>query len=117
MVIRSLVGQLAGRLKDITNTHIEDIEALLDKQTGRKTDIPYGIAARRDYGDLVIERKRDTELAADTQDNSGWEIEKTELLRYSEKSRWSERIKGITVGETGKAELCIYIRNCLIVIK
>ncbi len=56
MIIRSLMGRLAGGLKDIGSVHIEDAAALLNKQSGRKIDLPYGIEARRDQEDLVLER-------------------------------------------------------------
>ena len=57
MLIRSIVGRLAGRLKDISNVHIEEVDGLLERQVGKKVDLPYGLTARRDYNTLVIERK------------------------------------------------------------
>ena len=104
MIIRDIVGKLAGRLKDITNTHIEDVESLLDKQVGRRIDLPYGLIVRRDYDDLVIERKNETPAASDRLDDKEWLIEKTELIRYFEGSRWSEKIDITDIGGIEKSE-------------
>lgn len=55
-LIRSLVGRLAGRLKDVENSHIEDVLELMNKGTGKTIMLPYGITARNDYLELVLSR-------------------------------------------------------------
>ena len=71
MLLRRIVGELAGRLKDITNIHIDSIAALTDKEVGKKIDIPYGITARRDYGELILEKNAVSEHAAKEDENAG----------------------------------------------
>ena len=43
---------MVGKLKDITNIHIEDILKLSDKNVGKRVELPYNIIAVRDY-DLI----------------------------------------------------------------
>ena len=81
MIIRNLMGRLAGGLKDIGSVHIEDAAALLDKQTGRKIDLPYGIEARREYDDLVLEKDAGT-----VKGGFSFRIGKDELEELSETS-------------------------------
>jgi tRNA(Ile)-lysidine synthase len=53
-LIHRAVGEAAGARKDISAVHIEAVEQLLWKQSGRRVDLPYGIVAKRVYGELVI---------------------------------------------------------------
>lgn len=48
------LSKLAGSRKDITSKHVADVLALFTKQVGRKTDLPYGMAAKREYGSVRI---------------------------------------------------------------
>ena len=57
MIVRSLAGGLAGRLKDITNTHIGSAAELLFKEVGKRVSLPYEITAFRDYDELVLRRR------------------------------------------------------------
>ena len=51
-IIRQCILELVGKLKDITNIHIEDILKLSDKNVGKRVELPYNIIAVRDY-DLI----------------------------------------------------------------
>ena len=93
MVIRNLVGRLAGRLKDIANVHIEDIVGLLDKQVGKRIDLPYGLTARRDYDGLVIEKKGAAEQLL--QDDKELVIKLSEFARYSEDDKRIVETEGV----------------------
>lgn len=53
-VIRTLIEILAGRLKDITSRHIEDIVSLAEKGVGKSADLPYGIKATCTYDSLCL---------------------------------------------------------------
>ncbi|MCR5322080.1 MAG: tRNA lysidine(34) synthetase TilS [Lachnospiraceae bacterium] len=99
-VVRSIVGRLAGRLKDITNVHIEDICGLLDKQVGRRIDLPYGLIARRDYGLLVIERA-DVGSIDELSTGGEWLIGKEELTRCSSDSKQVKVINSVKPLEIG----------------
>ena len=43
-----------GKLKDVSNIHIEDILKLSDKNVGKRIEIPYNIIAQRDYNSIEI---------------------------------------------------------------
>ncbi|MBS6643561.1 MAG: tRNA lysidine(34) synthetase TilS [Clostridiaceae bacterium] len=59
-VVFRMIKQAAGHAKDITSRHIEQVQELLLKETGSRTDLPYGLCARREYLNLWIEmRKKD----------------------------------------------------------
>lgn len=54
MVVRKAIGQVAGRLKDISRVHINDVMELMHKQTGKYIMLPYNIIARREYNKIVL---------------------------------------------------------------
>ena len=54
MVIRRAIGQTAGRLKDISRIHINDVMELIHKQSGKYITLPYNIIARREYNKIVL---------------------------------------------------------------
>ncbi|NLJ96265.1 MAG: tRNA lysidine(34) synthetase TilS [Clostridiales bacterium] len=53
-VIRKILGNLAGKFKDIEKKHIEDILALGMKQVGRRIHLPYGMIALKKYDKVKI---------------------------------------------------------------
>ena len=55
-MVRDLVEQLAGSLKDISSVHIESVLELEQKQTGRRVQLPGGLVASRSYGNLILKR-------------------------------------------------------------
>ena len=46
--------RLTGRRKDITRKHILAVQELLQKETGKRVDLPYGIFAERTYEGLRL---------------------------------------------------------------
>jgi tRNA(Ile)-lysidine synthase len=60
-LIHRAVGEAAGAKKDITTAHLEEIEQLLWKQSGRQVDLPGGIVAKRVYGEIVLMAARSKE--------------------------------------------------------
>ncbi len=54
-VLRKLYMKLSGSLKDIESTHIRLLDELLGKSVGKRIDLPYGVCARRDYDELILE--------------------------------------------------------------
>lgn len=56
-LIREMLKKLHSGMKNITAVHIRDIEALLEGETGKRLDLPYGIGAKKDYEALVIYRR------------------------------------------------------------
>ena len=56
-ILRQAVGRIAGGLKDITRTHIEDVLALMKGEPGKYIHLPGGIIVRNDYNCLIFENK------------------------------------------------------------
>ncbi|MBQ9814890.1 MAG: tRNA lysidine(34) synthetase TilS [Lachnospiraceae bacterium] len=66
-IIYNTIGQVAGTFKNITHTHVTDVLSLMDKQTGRRINLPYGIVALRSYSNIII-KKETSYSASDRQD-------------------------------------------------
>lgn len=57
-VIHELLGEAAGKKKDIESVHIKMVEELLGKQVGRKCDLPYELEAFRVYEGILLKKKK-----------------------------------------------------------
>ena len=57
-LIRRAVQEAAGAAKDITAAHLQSVRGLLEKQTGKRVDLPYGLVAARVYDNIVISAER-----------------------------------------------------------
>ncbi len=55
-IILSMIGDTAGKRKDITFSHIESVRELIKAKTGSSLNLPYNIKARVSYGRLIIEK-------------------------------------------------------------
>lgn len=53
-IIRKCILNLVGKLKDISNIHIDDIVKLSDKKVGKHIILPYDIVCKRGYHELVL---------------------------------------------------------------
>jgi len=53
-VIRKVLYELIGRLKDITKVHIDSIIQLTDSQVGKKIELPYGVVCEKNYDYLSL---------------------------------------------------------------
>lgn len=51
-IIRMILDNLAGRLKNIEAKHIDQVLALCDKQVGKQFHLPYDMIAFREYNDI-----------------------------------------------------------------
>jgi len=58
-IIRKILEQVAGSLKDIEAGHINDILALGSKQVGKELHLPYGMIAQKKYGIISIGKSSD----------------------------------------------------------
>ena len=56
-VIHRIICEAAGHEKDISAVHVQAVEELLNRQVGRKIDLPYAVAASRIYGGVKFEKK------------------------------------------------------------
>lgn len=55
-VLWQMMGEAAGKRKDLGEVHVEAVRRLLGGQTGKRVDLPYGLRAWRSYTVLWIER-------------------------------------------------------------
>lgn len=56
-VIKKAVYEAAGRKKDITAVHFEDVGRLFERQSGKKCSLPYDLTAVRNYDGVAIYKK------------------------------------------------------------
>ena len=52
--ILQVFEELAGKRKDFTAVHVKSVEKLVALQVGRRIDLPYGLAAFRTYGGILL---------------------------------------------------------------
>lgn len=64
--------RLAGKRKDISAVHIQQVLGLWEKQTGRRVLLPYHLRARREYGGVRI-RQGQIRETAETMEES-WKL-------------------------------------------
>ncbi len=57
LVVKKVLAQLAQREKDIEETHVQAVCTLMDKQVGRRVDLPYEMQAKRVYEGVLIAKK------------------------------------------------------------
>ncbi|MBQ9031079.1 MAG: tRNA lysidine(34) synthetase TilS [Parasporobacterium sp.] len=68
-VVRDIIEEIAGSLKDVGRVHIESVLGLEYKQTGRRVELPYRIMAARSYGNLILRQiTREDHMAQDMTD-------------------------------------------------
>ena len=56
-IIRKMVGEVAGKLKDIEEIHISICEDILSGSTGRRANLPYDMVVCRDYDRFIVCKK------------------------------------------------------------
>ena len=59
-LIRMAIEEIAGRLKDISRKHVEDVLKLTDKQSGKYLMLPYNIIVRLQHNFLVFTQEINT---------------------------------------------------------
>lgn len=60
MLVRRVIENKAGKLKDITQNHIESVMALKDMQVSKSVNLPYGLIAIRKYDGISIDVEKET---------------------------------------------------------
>lgn len=53
-VLRMLLFEASGHRKDIAAVHVDALEQLTRRQSGRRLDLPYGVTAYREYDRLCL---------------------------------------------------------------
>ncbi len=59
-VVRMCVEKTAGSLKDITSEHIYSIMNIMDSNTGKSVNLPYGIVCMNSYGKCIMKKISET---------------------------------------------------------
>ena len=57
-LVRKVLEEQAGQEKDLEAVHVQKILELLERQSGRKLDLPYDLEAVRDYEGVKIRKKQ-----------------------------------------------------------
>ncbi len=74
-LIRRAFEMVSGRLKDVEETHIEAIEDLINKQSGKRISLPYDITATRVYDSIILSGEESFETLDNVSDHGiTWEI-------------------------------------------
>lgn len=60
-VLYEILGEVAGQKKDLAQVHVQIVKELLEKQVGRRCDLPYQIQVQRCYEGLEICKKAEGE--------------------------------------------------------
>lgn len=61
MLLKKVLVQVSGQEKDIEAVHVRQLDELMNKQVGRKVDLPYQMEAKRIYRGLEISRKKEAQ--------------------------------------------------------
>lgn len=88
-----MITEAAGRSRDISNRHMEALLELVQGETGKRLDLPYGLVAGRDYDRLWI-RSKDRNV--DAMVESGGQSADTQKLCWQK-----EQKKPVSVVLTG----------------
>lgn len=83
MTYRRVISALAGKLKDITCTHIDMIMELMAGETGKKIHLPYHIVCEKQYGKVLLYQPKEpqpSEPVCVECSIEGLKEEKTEIL-------------------------------------
>ena len=74
-LIRRAFEMVSGKLKDVEETHIEAIEDLINKQSGKRISLPYDITATRVYDSIILSSEGSFETLDNVSDHGiTWEI-------------------------------------------
>lgn len=64
-LVRQMIFKMAGRQKDISAVHVEDVLSLAEKQSGKEVMLPYNLLAYMEHGRLVLCKKKTKTPATD----------------------------------------------------
>ena len=59
LILKRMLAKIAGKEKDLEAIHVKTLDELLEKQVGKKVDLPYGMEARRCYEGLLLCKKNE----------------------------------------------------------
>lgn len=59
LLLKKVLSQVAGQEKDLESVHVRQLQELMEKQTGRKVDLPYQMEGKRMYRGIEICLKKE----------------------------------------------------------
>lgn len=83
-ILRKGLIRFAQREKDIESKHVEMLRNLLEKQVGRKADLPYGIQALRVYEGIQLQREQAQEDLLQKIEITALKVGETKAFTYGE---------------------------------
>ena len=107
-MLLELLGHLSPTGKDILSVHVRDALALFEREGNRYITLPFGITARRQYGQVVLERMETAERTGapppgDVQ--PAWRQEPEEVLLTEE---LFQRPARVLLGSQGELEFSAF---------
>ena len=75
-IVKLLIAKINKTMKNITSKNIDDITGLIDSETGKRIDLPYRLAAERDYESIKVYRRElpSMDNADESEDNGHFEF-------------------------------------------
>ena len=75
-IVKLLLAKINKTMKNITSKNIDDITGLIDSETGKRIDLPYRLAAERDYESIKVYRRElpSMDHADESEDNGHFEF-------------------------------------------
>jgi tRNA(Ile)-lysidine synthase len=88
-----IMESVGGHRVDLGEKHLQDLEKLLESQSGKNIDLPYGMKAIRSYDELIIRRGKE-KLSAEAWEleMSPIEIENVDFQRITEEKAYTKYI-------------------------
>jgi tRNA(Ile)-lysidine synthase len=72
--LQQALEQLAGRRKDISAVHVEQVLELENRQTGKRISLPYGLYAEKTYEGIYLGKVCKTAFTGSKQEKLEWEL-------------------------------------------
>ena len=103
-IVYKAITHVAGRKKDITSAHVEEICSLSKGQSGKRVSLPYGIIAWKEFQTvyLAVRQEKENDKSADKKVH---EVS-ADLLEELWKKPAGDRILTIAVGNRGEKIIC-----------
>lgn len=73
-LVKGCLYKVAGRAKDITRSHMEDVINLFNMQVGKQINLPYGMVAKKQYESVIITKRQDDSGSQAHIDEEGREV-------------------------------------------
>lgn len=58
MLIRKMIENQAGKLKDVTKNHVQSVAKLKDMEVSKRVSLPYGLIAEKTYDGIIIKNNK-----------------------------------------------------------